>query len=555
MQLVECVPNFSEGREPAVIDAIATAVSSAEGVQLLDVDPGAATNRTVMTFVGEPEAVLEGAFRGIARAAELIDMRRHQGTHARLGACDVCPLVPVSGIDLDGCARLARELGRRVAAELGIPVYLYEAAASRPERRNLAEVRRGEYESLPARRGDPYWQPDFGSLDDCAKTGATIIGARQFLIAYNFNLNTRERRIAHDIALDIREAGRARRDRQGRILRRRDGRPRRQAGKFKHVKAVGWYLEEFGCAQVSMNLTDYRQTPLAEVFEEVCRQAERRGVRCTGSELVGLAPRECLLEAGRHFLRRAGQGTGVPERELLRVAVRSLGLNELYRFEPEKKIVEYRIAAGRPLAESSLRDFCDTLSSSSPAPGGGSTAALCGALASSLASMVAALTAGRPAFAGHHQDMCRLGERAQRLKDELLQAVDDDTAAFERVMEALRLPRDTADERRQRRQALQQATRGAVRVPLAVLQHCREVIRLVEQAARHGNPNAHCDAGVGAACARAAAAGALLNVLVNLGELDDEAFREKTRRRATRLADEVERRAGRVFERLRRRLG
>lgn len=555
MQLVECVPNFSEGRRPEVIDAIATAISSAPGVQLLDVDPGAATNRTVMTFVGEPEAVLAGAFRGIARAAELIDMRGHQGAHARLGACDVCPLVPVSGIDLDGCARLARQLGERVAKELAVPVYLYEAAASRPERRNLAEVRRGEYESLPERLGDPYWQPDFGSLDDCARSGATIIGARQFLIAYNFNLNTRERRIAHDIALDIREAGRARRDRQGRILRRRDGRPRIKPGKFKHVKAVGWYLEEFGCAQVSMNLTDYQRTPLADVFEEVCRQAERRGVRCTGSELVGLAPKQCLLDAGRHFLRRAGQATGVPEGELLDVAVRSLGLNELYRFEPEKKIVEYRIADERPLAGASLGGFCDTLSSGSPAPGGGSVAALCGALAASLASMVAALTAGRAEFAEHHQDMCRLGEQAQQLKDELLRAVDDDSRAYNQVMTALRLPRGTTAERRQRRQAVEQATRGATQVPLRVLTLCRETIRLVEQATRHGNPNAHCDAGVGAACARAAATGALLNVLVNLGGLRDQDFCSKTRRRAERLADEVQRRADKVVERLRRRLG
>ncbi len=519
MKLVECVPNFSVGRDRAVIDSIAGAISTVEGVTLLDVDTGGDTNRTVMTFIGQPEHVAAAAFQGIRRAVELIDMRRHSGAHARLGACDVCPFVPVSGVSMDECAALARGLGERVATELNVPVYLYEEAASRPERRNLADVRRGEYESIPDRRGDPSWEPDFGSLDNCERSGATIIGAREFLIAYNFNLNTRDRSIAHDIAIEIREAGSA----------------RRKPGTFRHVKAVGWSMPEFGCAQVSVNLTNYKETPLATVFDEVCRQAELRGVRCTGSELVGLMPLDCLLEAGRHFLHRADKGAGVPERELVRLAIQSLGLSELYPFEPHKKIIEYRIPDPRPLIGSSVSDFADELSSDSAAPGGGSAAALCGALAAALACMVGQLTSGKKDYEKVSKEMKQLGERAQELKDDLLRAIDDDSAAFNKVMEALHLPRKTSEQATERAAEIQSATRQACEVPLRVMRTLVEVTDLAAAAATKGNKNSLSDAGVAGLCARAAAEGAYYNVMINLAEIKDKAYASKQSREADRI--------------------
>ncbi len=539
MKLVECVPNFSEGRDRAVIDAIAGAISAVEGVTLLDVDPGPDTNRTVMTLIGQPEPVATAAFQGIRRAVELIDMRRHSGAHARLGACDVCPFVPVSEVQMDECVAYARGLGERVAAELGVPVYLYEQAASAPARGNLADVRRGEYESIPDRRGDPHWKPDFGSLDDCERSGATIIGAREFLVAINFNLNTRDRLIAHDIALEIRQIGRARRDSSGKILRYKNGRARRKPGKFKHLKAVGWSMPEFGCAQVSVNLTDYKKTPLATVFDEVCSLAEARGVRCSGSELVGLIPLDCLLEAGRHFLHRAGKGAGVPERELVRLAVQSLGLSDLYPFDPAKKIIEYRIPDPRPLLAGSVRDFADELSSDSPAPGGGSTAALCGALAASLACMVGQLTAGKKDYQKVSKEMKRLGERAQGLKDDLLQAVDDDTAAFNEVMDALRLPSKTPAQKSERTAAIQAATRQACEVPLRVMRALIEVADLAEAAATRGNRNSLSDAGVAGLCARAAVDGAYYNVMINLAGIKDKAYVAKQSREAKRILQQA----------------
>ncbi len=515
-RIVECVPNFSEGRDRRTIDAIASAISSVDGVELLDVDPGVDTNRTVMTFAGSPEAVSEAAFAAIAKASEFIDMRKHKGAHARIGACDVCPFVPVSGITLEECALLARQLGERVAEKLHIPVYLYGAAATRPERRNLAEVRRGEYESIPSRIGDPYWEPDFGTLVGCEKTGACIIGARRFLIAYNFNLNTRDRRIAHDIALDIREQGRALRDKQGRIVRYKNGRPRRKPGRFKNVKAVGWYLEQYGLAQVSMNLTDYEATPLADVFEEVCRQAERRGVRCTGSELVGLAPKECLLEAGRHFLRKAGKTTAVPESELIHTAVRSLGLDELYPFKPEKKIIEYRLSKPKPFLDGSLTSFVDVLSQATAVPGGGSAAALTGSMAAALASMVAGFAFDEP---GKSDRMEKAGRRAQQIKTELLELVQADSAAYEAVLQAMRLKKTTEEEKEKRRQAIEQAMWHAARVPASTLEKVKELAVIIEEVFRHGKKSTLTDAAVAAACARAAAEGAYLNVEVNLSEL------------------------------------
>jgi glutamate formiminotransferase/formiminotetrahydrofolate cyclodeaminase len=531
MKLVECVPNFSEGRNRAVIDAIAEAIRSAEGVTLLDVDPGVDTNRTVVTFLGAPEAVLEGAFAGIARASELIDMSKHSGAHSRIGACDVCPFVPVRGIEMEECVRLARRLGQRVGEELSIPVYLYEEAATRKERRNLAEIRRGEYEGLAAKLKDPDWQPDFGPAKFNQKSGATVIGAREFLIAYNFNLNTKDVKIANRIAGSIREAG-------------RKGVP----GKFKHVKAVGWYMQDFNCAQVSMNLTNYKKTPLAQVFDEVCAQAERQGVRCTGSELVGLIPEDCLLQAGRHFLEKAGKSAGVPRSELVRIAVVSLGLNELYPFKPEEKIIENRIPDPRPLIEMSLSGFVDETSTNSPAPGGGSVAALCGALASALCCMVGQLTVGKKGYEDAWEEMKKLCEEAQEHKDFLLRAVDDDTAAFNEIMAALRMPKKTGEQKAARKKAIEAGTRQAIDVPLRVLRRVHSAMPLVEKTARRGNRNSLSDAGVAASCFSAAAEGAFYNVSINMAGIEDRALAEKIGTEARRLLDEVKQTADDVAE-------
>ncbi len=553
MKLVECVPNFSEGRNRATIDAIAEAIRAVDGVELLDVDPGVDTNRTVVTMLGPPEAVLEAAFAAIRTGVERIDMRGHQGAHSRMGAADVCPFVPVRGLDMDDCVELARRLGRRVGEELGVPVYLYEAAASRPERRNLAAVRKGEYEGLSDRCGDPAWAPDFGPAEFNPEAGATAIGAREFLIAYNFNLNTSDRAIAHDIALEIREAGRAKRDAAGRIVRDAEGKAIKRPGLFEHVKAVGWLMEDYGCAQVTMNLTDYKRTPLAAVFDAVCRLADERGVRVTGSELVGVMPEDCLIQAGKHFLRKAGHSPGQPKADILDTAVRSLGLGELYPFDFDDKIIERRIPQQRPLAALDLPGFADRTSTAAPAPGGGSVAALCGALAAALSAMAANLTAGRKQFAAVEDEMMRLAEAGQRHKDALLAAVDEDAASFDRVMDALRLPKKTAEQKAARAEALQRATLGATGVPLSVLRRCPEVLALAEAAVERANPQALSDAGVAGLCARTAAEGAGYNVLINIAGLSDAktvaALRGEAdellavvRRRADALAAEVNRR-------------
>ena len=521
MKLVECVPNFSEGRDQTVIDKIAGAIGSTEGVTLLDVDPGVDTNRTVVTFIGAPDAVLQGAFAGISKASELIDMSKHQGAHSRIGACDVCPFVPVRGIDMDECVQLARKLGRRVADELKIPVYLYEEAATRDERKNLATIRKGEYEGLAGKLKDPDWKPDFGETFN-QKSGATVIGAREFLIAYNFNLNTKDTKIANRIAWAIREAGR-----------------KGVAGKFKYVKAVGWYMEDFNCAQVSMNLTNYKKTPLAQVFDEVCAQAEKHGVRCTGSELVGLIPEDCLLQAGRHFIQKEGKSAGVPRSELIRIAITSLGLNELYPFKPEEKVIENRIPDPRPLVEMPLSGFVDETSSNSPAPGGGSVAALCGALASALACMVGQLTYSKKGYESVSEEMKKLCEETQEHKDFLLRAVDDDTAAFNQIMAAFKLPKKTDEQKTERKQAIQAATKKAIDVPLGVLRRVHQAMPLVEQAARQGNQNSLSDAGVAASCSRAAAEGAWYNVNINLSGIKDPAYVQETGAEAQKLLDEV----------------
>jgi glutamate formiminotransferase/formiminotetrahydrofolate cyclodeaminase len=526
--LLECVPNFSEGRDPDIIRQIAARIESVEGVTLLHVDPGRSTNRTVVTFAGEPAPVVEAAFRAIQEAAQLIDMRRHRGTHPRMGATDVCPLVPISGITLDEAAVWARQLAERVGRELAIPVYLYAAAQPNPARRDLAAIREGEYEGFAEKIKDPAWAPDYGPREFNPKTGATAIGAREVLVAFNVNLNTTSTRRANAVAFDVRESGRPKREGHpltGRIVTDAQGQPVMIPGSLKAVKAMGWYIPEYGIAQVSMNLTDLKVTPLHVAFDEVCRRAEARGLRVTGSELVGLVPLAVLLEAGRHFLRKQQRSLGVSERELIRIAVRSLGLSELAPFDPEERILEYRLRRkeDRRLAGLSVAGFLDETASESPAPGGGSVAALVGALAASLGTMVANLSAHKRGWDERWAEFSHWAERGQALKDELLALVDEDTRAFNQVMAALSLPRGTAAEQAARRAALEAANRHATEVPFRVMQVVLEVFELLHAMAQSGNPASISDAGVGALCARAAVRGAWLNVRTNLAALKDRA--------------------------------
>jgi len=527
-KLVECVPNFSEGRDMAKIDQITAEISATEGATLLDVDPGKDTNRTVVTFVGSPEAVIEAAFRAIKKAAEVIDMAKHKGAHARMGATDVCPFVPVAGVTMDDCAELARKLGKRVGEELGIPVYLYEHAASKPEWKNLANVRAGEYEGLADRAGKPQWKPDFGPDKFNSGAGATAIGAREFLIAYNVNLNTRDTKLAKDIAFTIREKGRVKRDKNRKIVRDDNGTALRVPGKFKECKAVGWYMEDFGRAQISINMTNYKISPPHLIFDECCRLAEDLGIRVTGSELVGLIPLEALLQAGRYYLKKQGRTSGVPDEELIHIAVLSLGLSDLYPFENDKKIIEYMVASGGGLVDMKVTDFTNLLSTDAPAPGGGSVAALCGALSGALSSMVGALTHGKKGYEEAFESVEEIGIEGQRLKDEFLADVDRDTEAFNNVMAAMRLPKKTDEDKAARAAAIEEANKQATLVPLGVLKRTMEAAEIARKIATIGNKNSVSDAGVAALTARTAAEGAFLNVAINLPGIDDEKFRTET---------------------------
>ena len=588
--IVECVPNFSEGRDRSIIRRITDQIETVRGVELLDVDPGQSTNRTVVTFVGPPEAVAEAAFRAVRQAAELIDMTRHTGEHPRMGATDVLPFVPVAGATMDDCVRLARKVGRRIGQELGIPVYLYERAATRPERANLANVRTGEYEGLPKKLADPRWAPDFGPAAFNARSGATAVGAREFLIAYNVNLNTMDRRLAEDIAYDLRERGRwlrrgdtepyyyrgevvcfeagrfpcgacehvaesvealsihyrkahggdlaARYRELGMDPQRLVGEPVYKDGMFAALKAVGWVVEDFRRAQISMNLTDFHMTPPHLVLEAARELARRRGIVVTGSEVVGLIPADALLEAGRYYLKKQGKSIGVPNADLVEIAILSMGLNDVAPFDPAKKLIGMPRRSG-PLVQRSVADFADEVSRDTPAPGGGSIAALAGALGAALAAMVGNLSAGKPKLAQHRDEAEAIAQAAQQVKDALLIAVDEDTLAFNAVLDAMRLPKDTAEQRDDRARAMREGYKAATRVPLHTAELALQAMRLCRRATQLGNVSAMSDAAVGALTAYAGLQGAAFNVRINLPHTGEAAFSEETLGRVAQMLEEA----------------
>jgi glutamate formiminotransferase/formiminotetrahydrofolate cyclodeaminase len=549
-RLVECVPNFSEGRDRAVIDAIAQALASVSGVKLLDVDPGADTNRTVYTLVGPPEGVAEAAFRGAKKAADLIDMTVHKGAHPRMGALDVCPFIPVADTTMAACAELAKAVGRRIGDELQIPVYFYEHAAASEARRSLANIRAGEYEGLAEKLTQRSWAPDAGPARFNARSGGTVVGAREFLLAYNVNLNTLDRRLANEIALNIREGGRAKRDAGGEILRDAGGTSIKVPGRLKAVRAIGWYIEQYRQAQVSINLLDYHTTPLHVVFETAREEAEKLGLIVTGSELVGLTPLAPMLEAGRYFLRKQGKSAGVPERELVEIAVRSIGLDQVAPFDPAKKIIESHFAPAAPLMSMTASRFVDEVSTESPAPGGGSVAALMGSLGAALATMVANLTVGKKGYEGAWADLAAMAERGQALKDRLARAVDEDTDAFNRVMEAMRLPKGTPEQQAERSRAIEAANKAAADVPLQTARLCLEAITLAVTAAELGNRHSASDAGVAALASRAGVEGAALNVRINLAGIADEAFKASAATAAAALEADARRLCDAVLARV-----
>lgn len=548
MRLVECVPNFSDGRNEKVINAIADAIRGVSGVSLLDVDPGWSTNRTVITFVGEPEAAVEAAFQSISAASNLIDMRRHSGEHPRMGATDVCPFIPVSGISMEECAALAEQLGKRVGDELKIPIYLYAEAAKREDRRSLADIRKGEYEGLESKMREPDFQPDFGPKAFNATSGATVIGARPFLIAYNVNLNTRSKKLANEIAFNIREAGRTKKNARGETERNADGSPVKVPGLLKACRAVGWYVDEYERAQVSINLVDYKQTSLEDAFDACCKEAEKLGVRVTGSEIVGLVPLEPMLDAGRHYLSKQGRSTGVSRKELLSVAIQSLGLADLAPFDANQKIIEYRVdKQNKLLSNMTVSDFLDELASDSAAPGGGSVAALCGSLSAALSTMVANLTFDKKGYESSKEFMNNLAVRGQQLKQEFMLAIDADMQAFNKIIEARRLSKSSPEQTGAREAAILEANKGATRVPLSVLEKTGELLELADTVVEKGNPNSLSDAGVAALAALACAEGAYYNVLINLGGLDSGGdageFCRSTRSRADENIEEVRKKA------------
>ncbi len=529
----------------AVIKQITDAIEAVDGVKLLNVDPGKATNRTVVTFVGEPEAVCEAAFQAAKKAQELIDMRGHHGEHPRFGAMDVCPLIPIGGVTMDEAAEFARKLGYRLGEELGLTIFLYESAASKPERKNLATVRAGEYEGLEAKLKQKEWKPDFGPAAFNPKFGATAVGARDFLVAYNVNLNTTSTRRANSIAFDIREKGRPKREGDsitGKPVKDANGETVYVPGSLKAVKAIGWFIEDYGIAQISINLTDIQVTPVHIAFDEACEKARLRGIRVTGSELIGLIPLQAMLEAGRYFLRKQQRSTGVSDKELIKIAVRSLGLNDLAPFNPDERIIEYAIRDHgiKLLVDRSVRDFTEETASESAAPGGGSISATLGALGAALATMVANLSSHKRGWDSRWEEFSGWADKGKAYYDELLRLVDEDTDAFNLIMAAFDLPKDGEAEKAARKAAIQEATKGAIEVPLKVMRSARASMDVIKAMAEIGNPNSISDAGVGALCARSAVMGAYLNVRINASGLEDKAYAEQALAEGKRLQDETQ---------------
>ncbi len=555
-RIIECVPNFSEGRDLAVIKQITDTIEKVEGIKLLDVDPGEATNRTVVTFVGEPEQVMEAAFQAVRKAAELIDMRHHHGAHPRMGATDVCPLVPVAGVTLEECAEYARALGKRIGDELGVPVYAYEAAAFTPERRNLAVCRKGEYEALSKRFGVKEENPDFGPCvwnEQTARSGATAVGARDFLIAVNYNLNSTSPRRANAIAFDVREKGRPMREGGspvGKIMKDENGKDIMIPGTLKGTKAIGWFIDEYGIAQVSMNITDIKAAPLHVAFDEVCRCAANRGIRVTGTEIVGLIPKSTLIEAGKYFLRKQQRSVGLHESELIKIAVKSMGLDDLKPFNPEEKVIEYLIADRnkKKLVDMTCTGFAEETASESPAPGGGSISAYMGSLSAALGTMVANLSSHKPGWDARWEFFSEWAEKGQDLMNHLLWLVDEDTEAFNRIMAVFSMPKSTDEEKAARAKAMQEATLYATQIPFETMKASMQCFPLVKMMAEEGNPNSVSDAGVGALAARAAVLGACLNVKINAGGLKDRKVADKLVAEADAMAQEACRLEAEILE-------
>lgn len=555
-KIIECVPNFSEGRDLEKIKQITNAIESVDGAKLLDVDSGKATNRTVVTFVGEPEVVIEAAFRGIKKAAEVIDMSKHHGEHPRFGATDVCPLVPVANISMEETVEYARMLAERVGKELEIPVFCYEFAAFSNERKSLANCRSGEYEALKERISTEKWKPDFGPnqwSEKVAGSGATAIGARNFLVAYNVNLNTTSTRRANAIAFDVREAGRVKREGNsltGKIVTDENGEPVRIPGMLKKTRAIGWYIEEYGIAQISINLTDITVTPIHVAFDEVSEKARQRGIRVTGSELVGLVPLQAMLDAGKYFLRKQQRSTGISDDEIIKIAVKSLGLDELGTFDPKKKIIEYMIAGdtGGKLADKTLTDFAYDTASESPAPGGGSISAYVGALGAALGTMVANLSAHKRGWDARWEEFSDWAEKGKEYHDALLKCVDEDTAAFNKIMAAFGMPKSSEEEKAERKQTIQDATKNAIEVPLNVMQLAHDSLEVMQAMASIGNPNSVSDVGVGALCARTAVEGAFLNVKINAAGYDDKNYVNETLQKAEELVKSAKEKERTILE-------
>lgn len=542
-KIIECVPNFSEGRDMNIINQITAEIKSTEGVKLLDVDPGASTNRTVVTFAGEPDAVVEAAFKAVKKATELIDMSKHKGAHPRFGATDVCPLVPVANITMQEVIEYANKLGKRIGEELGIPVYLYEFAAKSDDRRNLANVRAGEYEGLEKKLKDPLWQPDFGPAKFLPKTGAIAVGARNFLVAINYNLNTTSVRRANAIAFDVREKGRPMRKGNpiiGEIVKDENGNTIYIPGTLKATKAIGWFIEEYGIAQVSMNITDISVTPVHIAFDEVSEKARLRGIRVTGAEIVGLIPKSVLIDAGKYFLKKQQRSTGVSEDELIKIAVKSMGLDDLKPFDAQNKVIEFLLAKDEPapkLINMTMSEFANETASESPAPGGGSISAYVGALGAALATMVANLSSHKPGWDDKWEEFSNFAEEGQKIKDELVQLLEEDTNAFNKVMDAFGLPKDTDEQKNIRRQAIEEATRYATEIPYRTMKTATMAIPLCKKMAEIGNPNSISDAGVGAICCLTAIKGAYLNVLINVAGLKDKSWADNILSDASHLLE------------------